>query len=573
MTATTNKQILRPFYTQYSGDATGWTSPINGNWDIIDSAFGGTHTVSLSSSNVTLTDVQCQNVRIKLTGTTAAANLTVFFPVGISGLFVVDNTTTGTGTITLASAGAGLYSVVAVRAANTLIWLDASTDSVYLADNSPVTGGVGISVTGASIDLDVPVTVPNGGTGQTTYLPGQLLIGNNAGGLTPATLTPGSNISITNGNGAITIAASGTVAGVNTFSAGSTGLTPNTGSAGTVVLGGTLNVSSGGTGASTLTGYVKGTGTTAMTASATVPGTDLSGAYTTAGLTMATNRLLGRASGSIGAAEEIAIGSGLSLSGGTLSSSATGTVTSVSASSSAGGFGLSSTGGTTPAISFSVSSASTARSTLGLGSIATQDASAVAITGGTITVPKVTASAGAGLGFIVSNAGVSYASGFGNLNMEANTSFYGNTSTCFHSCNSITVWSSAITSSPTGTFTIGPTITPYTTNNWVVTSDASIKKDITDYSVGLAALKSLRTVSYKFNGMFGTQDDDKIHVGLIAQEVQQTPMSSIVRPFRYSNPKTGESADLLGLENSQLIFTLINAVKELDARLKALEAK
>lgn len=50
-----------------------------------------------------------------------------------------------------------------------------------------------------------------GGTGQTSFTDGQLLIGNSAGGLSKATLTAGSNISITNGNGSITIAASGGV--------------------------------------------------------------------------------------------------------------------------------------------------------------------------------------------------------------------------------------------------------------------------------------------------------------------------------------------------------------------------
>lgn len=52
--------------------------------------------------------------------------------------------------------------------------------------------------------------VGDGGTGQTSYTDGQLLIGNTAGGLTKATLTAGTNVSITNGNGAITINATDT---------------------------------------------------------------------------------------------------------------------------------------------------------------------------------------------------------------------------------------------------------------------------------------------------------------------------------------------------------------------------
>jgi hypothetical protein len=52
--------------------------------------------------------------------------------------------------------------------------------------------------------------VANGGTGQTTYTNGQLLIGNTTGNtLTKATLTAGTGISITNGAGSISIAASG----------------------------------------------------------------------------------------------------------------------------------------------------------------------------------------------------------------------------------------------------------------------------------------------------------------------------------------------------------------------------
>jgi hypothetical protein len=55
----------------------------------------------------------------------------------------------------------------------------------------------------------LPVAVSAGGTGQTTYTNGQLLIGNTTGNtLTKATLTAGSGVAITNGTGSITVAAS-----------------------------------------------------------------------------------------------------------------------------------------------------------------------------------------------------------------------------------------------------------------------------------------------------------------------------------------------------------------------------
>jgi hypothetical protein len=52
------------------------------------------------------------------------------------------------------------------------------------------------------------IAVNKGGTGQTSYTDGQLLIGNSTGNtLAKSTLTAGSGISITNGSGSITIAA------------------------------------------------------------------------------------------------------------------------------------------------------------------------------------------------------------------------------------------------------------------------------------------------------------------------------------------------------------------------------
>jgi hypothetical protein len=54
------------------------------------------------------------------------------------------------------------------------------------------------------------IATANGGTGQSTYTDGQLLIGNTAGGLAKATLTAGTGVTITNGNGTISIAATNT---------------------------------------------------------------------------------------------------------------------------------------------------------------------------------------------------------------------------------------------------------------------------------------------------------------------------------------------------------------------------
>lgn len=132
------------------------------------------------------------------------------------------------------------------------------------------------------------IAVDRGGTGQTSYADGQLLIGNTAtSGLSKATLTAGDNITITNGNGTIQIAAA---AGAPTAGDGidvvgsevSVDLKANGGlviestelavDLGASAITGTLAVADGGTGATTLTGILKGNGTSAFTAA--VEGTD-----------------------------------------------------------------------------------------------------------------------------------------------------------------------------------------------------------------------------------------------------------------------------------------------------------
>jgi hypothetical protein len=117
--------------------------------------------------------------------------------------------------------GAAQGDILYASGTNNFVLLNKNTTATrYLANT-----GTSNNPAWSQIDLTNGVTgalpVINGGTGQTTYTDGQLLIGNSTGNtLTKSTLTAGSGITITNGSGSITIASAGGSGTVTSVSAG-----------------------------------------------------------------------------------------------------------------------------------------------------------------------------------------------------------------------------------------------------------------------------------------------------------------------------------------------------------------
>lgn len=109
---TPTKQLSIP---TRGSDVGTWDTPVNGDFSAIDGLFGGVQTISLSSSNVTLTSpagsvtpgagpTQVQNAVLRFTGN-LSTNLVVTIPQ--PGFFIVDNQTTNFGVILSTGAGGG----------------------------------------------------------------------------------------------------------------------------------------------------------------------------------------------------------------------------------------------------------------------------------------------------------------------------------------------------------------------------------------------------------------------------------------------------------------------------------
>jgi len=142
----------------------------------------------------------------------------------------------------LMSNGTAAPSWLTITGTGTVSSVDVSGGTTGLTTSGgPITAAGTITIGGT-------LAVASGGTGQTTYTNGQLLIGNTTGNtLTKATLTAGTNVTITNGTGAITINATdafvGTVTSVSgTGTVSGITLTGTVTSAGSLTLGGTLAV-------------------------------------------------------------------------------------------------------------------------------------------------------------------------------------------------------------------------------------------------------------------------------------------------------------------------------------------
>lgn len=335
--------------------------------------------------------------------------------------------------------------------------------------------------------------------------------------------------------------ASGTVSSVD-VSGGTTGLTTSGGpitTTGTITLAGTLAVTSGGTGSTTSTGAL----------------TNLLPSQTgNSGKFLTTN---GTATswGSAGTGTVTSV----ALSGGTTGLSVSGTPITTSGTMTLAGTLALANGGT------GATTASGARSSLGLGTMATQNSNSITVTGGTmegLSKIEIGTTSGTQTLSVLGDVGFSYSGDVFNV-QNLNTGSTGSPIVCTTqntsgSTRNLIYFNNGSTS--TGRITTDGTNTTYSTS-----SDYRLKENVVSMSDAIQKVKSLNPVTYnwKSNGKTGQ--------GFIAHELQSVVPDAVVGE-KDAVDENGKPI-YQSIDTSFLVATLTAALKEALARIEALETK
>ena len=151
MVDTTNKAIAEPVQ-----GATSWGDTLNANFTIIDNAFGGNSSISVTgvTTTQTLTSAQYQNLILTFSGT-LSANLIYQVPAGVSGRWIIANNTIGLYTLTISTDIIASASVITTQGYGTVVYSEGTNVYQLGVTLGTTTGtvvfGGGYTVTNSSV--------------------------------------------------------------------------------------------------------------------------------------------------------------------------------------------------------------------------------------------------------------------------------------------------------------------------------------------------------------------------------------------------------------------------------------
>jgi hypothetical protein len=142
--------------------------------------------------------------------------------------------------------------------------------------------------------------------------------------------------------------------------------------------------------------------------------------------------------------------------------------------------------------------------------------------------------------------------------------------------------------SPSGSLTTGTNVVVigdnsisdlYCADTSISSSDKRDKTDIVNFTEGLSWVNQLNPVTYRWdkrtwyddNTPDGSKKRDKKHIGFLAQDVLTIEGNPEKKDMLVVNLNEDDTA--YGLKYERLVPVLVNAIKELSAKVTALEAK
>jgi hypothetical protein len=107
---------------------------------------------------------------------------------------------------------------------------------------------------------------------------------------------------------------------------------------------------------------------------------------------------------------------------------------------------------------------------------------------------------------------------------------------------------------------------------WANPSDSRIKKNVVEYTKGLAELSQVNVKSWEYNGKANTTDGLK-GLGVIADEIMQVLPDTVTTYEAKLNAEDETTTDIKRFDATEITWLLVNAVKELKTELDIVKAE